>query len=115
MEGSMACSALFSFIRFAIRGRTAAVFSLVACSALSAVAQNPQGPGLMPAGDVAQGNIGAGEATTAAVGEHPLEPALALARKGLTQLRSTIKDYSCTVVKRERIDGKLNEHEYMTR
>ncbi len=114
----MACSALFSFIRFATHGRTAAMFSLVACSALSAVAQNPvaqapQGPGLMPAGDVAQGNIGAGEATTAAVGEHPLEPALALARKGLNQLRSNIKDYSCTVVKRERIDGKLNEHEYM--
>ncbi len=114
----MAYSALFSFIRFASRGRTAAMFSLVACSTLSAVAQNPlaqpvQGPGLTPAGDVAQGNIGAGEASTAVVGEHPLEPALALARKGLNQLRSNIKDYSCTVVKRERIDGKLNEHEYM--
>jgi outer membrane lipoprotein-sorting protein len=72
----------------------------------------PQGPGLMPAGDTAKGNSGAGDAT-AVVGAHPLEPALELAQRGLANLQATIKDYSCTMVKRERIDGKLGEHEYM--
>ena len=72
-----------------------------------------QGPGLVPHGDVAQGNVGAGEANVAAAGAHPLQPALELAQKGLAGLRGRIKDYSCTVVKRERIDGKLNPHEYM--
>jgi outer membrane lipoprotein-sorting protein len=72
----------------------------------------PPGPALVPAGDVAKGNVGAGDAT-AVVGAHPLEPALDLARRGLANLEATIQDYSCTMVKRERIDGKLGEHEYM--
>jgi hypothetical protein len=94
---------------------------LVAVLALAAVspargqapAVPPQGPGLVPNGDAAKGNAGAGDATAATVGAHPLQPALELAQKGLAGLRGTIKDYSCTVVKRERIDGKLGEHEYM--
>ena len=70
--------------------------------------------GLIPNGDTAQGNIGAGEAASnTSQGEHPLEPALALAAKGLDNLRTNIKDYSCTVVKRERIGGELQPHEYM--
>ena len=44
---------------------------------------------------------------------HPLQPALELAQKGLGQLRGTMQDYSATMVKRERIDGKLGDHEYM--
>jgi hypothetical protein len=93
----------------------AAVLALAAVSPArgQATAVPPQGPGLVPNGDVATGNAGAGEATAAAVGAHPLQPALELAQKGLAGLRGTIKDYSCTVVKRERIDGKLGEHEYM--
>jgi hypothetical protein len=72
----------------------------------------PPGPGLMPAGDMAQGNAGAGDATAVA-GAHPLEPALELAQRGLANLHAAIQDYSCTLVKRERIDGKLGDHEYM--
>lgn len=72
-----------------------------------------QGPGLIPNGDVAHGNANAGDAGVAAVGVHPLQPALELAQKGLGDLRAKIKDYTCTVVKRERIDGKLGDHEYM--
>jgi hypothetical protein len=68
---------------------------------------------LAPNGGMPQGNVGAADATAAAVGTHPLQPALELARKGLAGLRSSIKDYSCTVVKRERIDGKLKDHEYL--
>jgi outer membrane lipoprotein-sorting protein len=93
----------------------AAVLAIASVSAArgQATAVPPQGPGLVPNGDVAQGNAGAGDATVATVGAHPLQPALELAQKGLAGLRSTIKDYSCTVVKRERIDGKLGAHEYM--
>ena len=72
----------------------------------------PPGPGLVPAGDIAKGNVGAGDAS-AVVGAHPLEPALDLARRGLANLDANIQDYSCTMVKRERIDGKLGDHEYM--
>jgi len=92
----------------------AAVLSLAAASAVRGqTAAGTQGPGLVPNGDVAKGNVNAGDATAAAVGVHPLQPALELAQKGLGELRAKIKDYSCTVVKRERIDGKLGEHEYM--
>jgi hypothetical protein len=76
------------------------------------VASGPQEPGLRPAGDMPIGNAGATDAQ-AASGSHPLDPALALAQRGLANLQANIRDYSCTVVKRERIDGKLNEHEYM--
>jgi outer membrane lipoprotein-sorting protein len=40
-------------------------------------------------------------------------PALELAERGLNGIHEKIEDYSATVVKRERIDGKLGEHEYM--
>jgi len=73
----------------------------------------PQQPGLMPAGGMPQGNANAADAQAVTAATHPLDPALELARKGLNNLRSTIRDYSCTVVKRERIDGQLNDHEYM--
>lgn len=79
----------------------------------NAPGQQPTGPGLVPNGDVAQGNIGAADAGAAVAGVHPLQPALELAQRGLGSLRSKIQDYTCTVVKRERIDGKLGEHEYM--
>jgi hypothetical protein len=90
------------------------VAALVAFAApRHAPGQQPAGPGLVPNGDVAQGNIGAGDAGAAVTGAHPLQPALELAQRGLGQLRGKIRDYTCTVVKRERIDGKLGEHEYM--
>lgn len=94
-----------------VRGAVAPLAIMLAASL--AVAQAPQGPGLVPNGDVAQGNVGAADAQAAVAGAHPLQPALDLAQKGLSELRGKIKDYSCTVVKRERIDGKLGEHEYM--
>jgi len=73
----------------------------------------PQAPGLVPSGGLPQGNANAGDAQVVAAATHPLDPALELAKRGLGNLRATIQDYSCTVVKRERIDGKLNDHEYM--
>ncbi|MFM9011086.1 MAG: DUF1571 domain-containing protein [Planctomycetota bacterium] len=86
----------------------------VAVVVLAAAAAPGQGPGLGPNGDVAQGNATAAEAQAVATpGAHPLQPALELAQKGLSQLRSTIRDYSCKMVKRERIDGKLKDAEYV--
>ena len=102
--------------------RSAASLALVvatACGSLAVVcAQTPAAPadvlpGLIPNGDQAQGNIGAGNAVAPAAGLHPLDPAMDIAQKGLASIREKIQDYSSTVVKRERIDGKLGEHEYM--
>jgi hypothetical protein len=45
--------------------------------------------------------------------EHPLEPVLRMARDGLTRVDRDIVDYTCTLVKRERIGGKLGDYEYM--
>lgn len=45
-------------------------------------------------------------------GEHPMLPALRWAKTGIEDLRS-VNDYSATLVKRERIDGVLGEHQYM--
>ena len=102
-------------------GLTSLVVAAISLSCGPAVAQQPtapaaaptQGPGLVPAGDAAQMNINAGEANAAAAGAHPLEPALELAAKGLASIQANVKDYSCTMVKRERIDGKLGDHQYM--
>jgi len=116
MEGSMAGSTNNLLARFAAGLFRAAPLVLLAAVPLgggSAAAQGLPGPGLQPAGDIAQGNVGAGEAGAAVSGAHPLEPALELANRGLAQLRTTVKDYSATVVKRERIDGKLGEHQYI--
>ncbi len=44
---------------------------------------------------------------------HPLEPALQMAYKALGTIQNNIKDYSCTLVKRERIDGTLLAPEFM--
>jgi hypothetical protein len=44
--------------------------------------------------------------------EHPLAPAVRWAVAGLPAIEA-LTDYSCTMVKRERINGKLNEYEYV--
>jgi len=43
--------------------------------------------------------------------EHPLMPVLRWAEVGLANIKN-VQDYQCTFIKRERIDGKLSEHEY---
>jgi hypothetical protein len=45
-------------------------------------------------------------------GEHPLWPALRVAKLGLEEIDSNIQDYSCTLVKRERIQGVLMEQQF---
>lgn len=48
------------------------------------------------------------------VSKHPLEPALERAREGLKLIEETVNDYTATIIKRERIKGKLTEHEFVS-
>lgn len=50
---------------------------------------------------------------TANVRRHPLDPALAVAHEGLTHIRQNVRDYRCVMIKRERINGTLQDYEYM--
>ncbi len=45
--------------------------------------------------------------------EHPLAPALRLAKQGLANIEQNVRDYQCTLVKREQINGKLLDQEFM--
>ena len=49
-----------------------------------------------------------------AAGKHPLAPLLEDARQGLQRIQNEVRDYSCVLVKRERIDGRLMPREMMT-
>lgn len=44
---------------------------------------------------------------------HPLDEALAMAHRGLLNIRENVRDYSAIMVKRERVNGKLLKPEYM--
>ena len=88
-------------------------------SATAAVAA-PMGPaqaGTRPPLRVAEANslpsnVSALNTGEAVAGEHPLAPAIRWAKQGMDSLNK-IEDYQCTMVKRERINGELGEHEYM--
>jgi len=45
---------------------------------------------------------------------HSLDRALDLARSGLRDCRTEVNDYTAILIKRERIDGVLGQHEYAT-
>jgi hypothetical protein len=53
------------------------------------------------------------ELKPAGPGEHPLTPAIEFAKDSLKRVHAGISDYSCTIVKQERIDGELYPEEYM--
>jgi hypothetical protein len=44
---------------------------------------------------------------------HPLDPALNMAREGLERIRNDVRDYTCTIAKRERVGDQLMDYEYM--
>ena len=52
-------------------------------------------------------------AKTPKVAPHPLDPALKLAYDGLENMRGRVADYTATMVKRERVGGRLGNEEYM--
>jgi hypothetical protein len=45
--------------------------------------------------------------------EHPLSPLLVLARQRQEYVRNHIQDFSCRLIKRERIDGELQDYRYI--
>jgi hypothetical protein len=46
--------------------------------------------------------------------EHPLAGALRIAQGVMDNINQNVHDYTCVMMKQERIDGKLNEPEYMS-
>jgi hypothetical protein len=48
-----------------------------------------------------------------AADEHPIEPALKIAREGLAHVRADVRDYTARLIKRERINGVLGDEETM--
>lgn len=49
-----------------------------------------------------------------AVVPHPLDAALEMAHSGLDHIQESVFDYTATMVKRERLNGKLGDHEFMS-
>ena len=47
-------------------------------------------------------------------GPHPLVPAMQLAGESYVFLRDQVSDYSCAIVKQERIDGRLKPMEFLS-
>ena len=45
--------------------------------------------------------------------EHPLVPVLRIAEQGLRRIDSEVLDYSATLVKKERVKGRLTENQYL--
>ncbi len=56
---------------------------------------------------------GAAATVDVAPGKHPLDPALAEAFRIAAYIRKNVKDYTCVIVKQERIGGTLNPQEFM--
>jgi uncharacterized protein DUF1571 len=46
-------------------------------------------------------------------GEHPLAPAIRVCKASLEEIDRNVRDYSCMLVKRERVDGELGEHQHI--
>lgn len=44
---------------------------------------------------------------------HPLLPALKIAEEALDSISANIDDYTCTLIRRERVAGKLGKHEFL--
>lgn len=81
--------------------------AVVAASALAGVcnAQNPKKQ--RPSEKVAK------KPGPVADTKHPLDDVLPLAEDGVARIRAELHDYDCTIVKRERISGKLGNQETM--
>jgi hypothetical protein len=76
------------------------------------VAQQPAIPQPQPTSDRPSVAARILDPALAQPNEHPLMPALRWAYMGIEEMKQ-IQDYTCTFVKRERIDGVLGEHQYM--
>ena len=46
-------------------------------------------------------------------GEHPLAPVLRELKASQEEIDRNVRDYSCTLIKRERVDGELGDYQYI--
>jgi hypothetical protein len=123
---------LFSFVR-AFRPTLVAVAAVIGNSMTLGIAQNQL---TEPVYRVANDTAGGAPATTVAAGgdghraaaasgrvtldfrqtderEHPLVPVIRVCKASLEEIDRNIRDYSCTLVKQERIDGELGERQHI--
>jgi hypothetical protein len=80
-------------------------------SPLSKTPDNPLRPSTGKAGDAKSNDAkpidGGAQAPAAPQGEHPLDPALAIAHRVQEHIEKDVKDYTCTFIKQERVNGQL--------
>ncbi|RCS54597.1 DUF1571 domain-containing protein [Bremerella cremea] len=85
----------------------------LACGLTRATYGEDQRQGLRePVFRVSNRTNGATQAQNVAT-EHPLAPALRIAENGLENITKNVRDYECTLVKREQISGKLTDQEFI--
>lgn len=53
-------------------------------------------------------------ATETSAEEHPLAPVLRMAQEGYDRIGAEVKDYTCRIIRRERIDGRLRGYEFIS-
>jgi len=93
--------------------RFAVLLTVLASSAGAAVAQAETSVGGFNQANVPQQAQNAGAAAQqSAAQQHPLVPALEMAYKTKQVMDSSLKDYSATVAKQERINGTLGDPEF---
>src|SRR5262249_28596049 len=83
------------------------------CLAAGAFGAEPGSALREPVHRVAKANNTLPTANAPGAPAHPLDPALDMARQAETLIQTTINDYTCTIVKQERIKGVLGEMEFM--
>lgn len=86
--------------------RTGVAFMLAISATVSAV----QGVHAQQAGIAAPTPAGAGPRPVA---DHPLAWVLKFAHEERAYLQQTVRDFTCRVTKRERIDGELQDYHYI--
>ncbi len=98
------------FTRFITLGLLLSVCVLVAANSLQADDPPKRRDNLKePVFRVSKARVKPNEANAA----HPLDAALKVARDALERIQTDIDDYSCTLIKQERINGVLQPEEYM--
>ena len=98
------------FTRFLTFGSLMGVCALMHSSALQAEDPPMGRDGLQePVFRVSNARVETPETAPA----HPLDPALKIAYDSLARIRTQVDDYSCTLIKQERINGVLTPEEYM--
>ena len=84
------------------------------CLAAGACAEDNKDANLHePVHRVAKANNPPAAPANVAAGKHPLDPALDMAKEALTHIEQNITDYSCRIIKQERIRGELLPPEHM--